>query len=67
MCGVPSASNRRAYERFGFKLLRYKPFIGHDYYMRFPIVRDVEKWLRKPLAALNVPLASVILVIAQPD
>ena len=66
LCGVPSDSIRGAYASFGFRLLRYKAFIGHDYYARFPILRDVEKWLRKPLASLNVPLASVILVIAQP-
>lgn len=65
LCGVPSKSIRGAYGRFGFDLLRHKAFIGHDYYGRFPGLRNVEKWLRKPLSSLGVPLASVILVIAQ--
>jgi SAM-dependent methyltransferase len=65
LCGAPSRRTREAFDRYGFDVLRYKGFIGHAYYRRFPIVRTVEMALRGPLAALGIPMVSGILLIAR--
>jgi SAM-dependent methyltransferase len=64
-CGAPSRSTRDAFDRYGFDVLRYKGFVGHAYYSRFPVLRHIEFLLRKPLAALGVPLVSGVLLIAR--
>lgn len=65
LCGAPSRATRDAFDRYGFDVLRYKGFVGHAYYSRFPVLRHIEYLLRKPLAALGIPLVSGVLLIAQ--
>jgi SAM-dependent methyltransferase len=64
-CGAPSRRTRDAFDRYGFDVLRHKGFVGHSYYSRFPIVRGIEVALRKPLAALGIPLVSGVLLIVR--
>jgi hypothetical protein len=65
LCGAPSASIRSAFHEFGFKVLLHKGFVGHDYYARFPILRDLELRMRRPFAALGIAAVSGVLLIAQ--
>lgn len=65
LCGRPSRRTRSAIERYGFDVLRYKGFVGHAYYGRIPVLRIVEFLLRRPLAALGIPLVSGVLLIAR--
>lgn len=63
LCGAPSQRREMLYEDFGFDVVVYKGFIGHGYYDRVPMLRDVERALRKPLASLNISLVSNALLI----
>lgn len=63
LCGAPSQRREKIYEGFGFDVVVYKGFIGHGYYERVPLLRDVERALRKPLASLNISLVSNALLI----
>ena len=63
LCGAPSARIERIYAGLGFDVVLYKGFIGHSYYERMPLLRDMERAMRKPLASLSVPLVSNALLI----
>jgi len=65
LCGAPSRGVRRVFDRYGFDVLRYKGFVGHSYYGRIPPLRVAEFLLRKPLAALGIPLISGVLLIVR--
>jgi SAM-dependent methyltransferase len=62
-CGAPSHRLRAVYESFGFEVVEHVGYIGHDYYLRFPILRDVERRARRSLVRLSVPLTSVVLLV----
>ena len=63
LCGAPSARLERRYADFGFDVLVYKGFVGHSYYDRFAPMREIERALRKPLASLNIPMVSNVLLV----
>jgi len=63
LCGAPSQRSEKVYEDFGFDVVVYKGFIGHGYYDCVPLLRDVERALRKPLASLNISLVSNALLV----
>lgn len=65
LCGAPSAAIRKAFDRFGFDVVRHKGFIGHDYYGRFPLLRDLEVSMRQPFATMGIPVVSAVLLIVQ--
>jgi len=65
MCGLPSRQLHARFEAIGYKVIRHTGFIGHGYYSRFPVVRDIELAMRKILLAARLPLTSAMLLILQ--
>jgi SAM-dependent methyltransferase len=63
MCGAPSKALNSKYREIGFDVLRHTGFIGHDYYKRVPILREIERGLRPILLATGIPLISDSLLI----
>lgn len=58
MCGAPSPALEAKYNRLGFHVVRHTGFIGHEYYARFPIAREIEQTLRPVLRRAGLPLIS---------
>jgi SAM-dependent methyltransferase len=58
MCGAPSERLKNQYRQLGFDVIRHTGFIGHDYYARFPVAREIERWLRPVLRKAGLPLIS---------
>ena len=63
MCGNPSKGLRARFASFGFDVIQHTGFIGHGYYLRFPIVRTIEDRLRGHLVRLGIPLTSAHLLV----
>jgi SAM-dependent methyltransferase len=63
MCEAPSAKLHAKFTALGYVVDRHVGYIGHNYYKRFPVIRDVEKQLRSVLVTFNVPLTSFALLI----
>lgn len=64
-CGAPSVALRRWYKQLGFGVVRHTGFIGHDYYARFPILRELEGYLRPILCKAGIPMISRTILILQ--
>jgi len=65
MCGNPSRALHALFEQMGFRVLQHTGFIGHGYYSRFPVVREVELALRRILLGARLPLTSAMLLILE--
>ena len=65
MCGNPSAELREQFEKMGYEVLQHTGFIGHGYYNRFPVIRDIEVAMRRVLLGSGVALTSAILLILE--
>jgi SAM-dependent methyltransferase len=65
MCGNPSEALHRIFESMGYKVLAHTGFVGHTYYDRFPIVRDIELSLRPLLVRFGLGMTSAQLLILQ--
>ena len=63
LCGAPSKALHSKYREIGFDVVRHTGFIGHDYYKRVPVLREIERGLRPVLVAAGVPLISDSLLI----
>lgn len=65
MCGAPSDDLRCRYEQLGFDVIRHTGYIGHDYYQRFPIAREIEHALRPILCYAGIPSISRAILVLQ--
>lgn len=65
MCGNPSRGLHARFEQMGYRVIQHTGFIGHSYYSRFPIVREVELALRRVLVGARLPLTSAMLLILE--
>lgn len=63
MCGNPSKTLHGRFASFGFDVIQHTGFIGHGYYLRFPLIRTIEDRLRRSLVRLGIPLTSAQLLI----
>jgi SAM-dependent methyltransferase len=63
MCGPPSESLHVKYRKLGFDVIRHTGFIGHDYYERLPVARQVESALRPALCKAGIPLISRTILV----
>jgi SAM-dependent methyltransferase len=65
MCGPPTKALHAKFRELGFDVIQHTGYIGHEYYIRFPIVRDIEQSLRPVLLKARIPLTSDALLILQ--
>ena len=65
MCGLPSKKLHAQLEGIGYNVIRHTGFIGHGYYRRFPVLRDLEHAMRRILLTARLPLTSAILLILE--
>jgi len=65
MCGNPSRALHASFEQMGFEVIQHTGFIGHGYYTRFPVVREVELALRRILVSARIRLTSAMLLILE--
>jgi SAM-dependent methyltransferase len=65
MCGAPSKDLRLKYEQLGFDVIRHTGYIGHDYYQRFPVAREIELALRPMLCYAGIPMISRTILVLQ--
>jgi len=65
MCGNPSKELHEQFGQIGYTVLRHTGFVGHNYYARFPIIRNIERTMRKVIVGAHIPLASFILLILE--
>lgn len=62
LCGSPSARLARTFEELGYVVVEHSGFVGHSYYERFPVLRDIERISRPYVAAANLPIVSGVLL-----
>jgi len=65
MCGGPSRSLRQKFEKLGFGTLRHTGYIGHWYYDRFSVTRNLERAMRPLLLRVRIPLISYCVLVLQ--
>lgn len=63
LCGAPSVSLRKAFERVGYEVIRHTGYVGHSYYDDMGPLGRLERRLRPLLARLQVPMTSCILLV----
>ena len=63
LCGNPSRRLHEQFERIGYTVIRHTSYIGHGYYRRFPLLRDIEYACRRPFLKAGIPLTSAHLLI----
>ena len=65
MCGNSSEKLRRTFEELGYSVLIHAGFVGHVYYRRIPLIRQLESALRPLLVSLRIPMTSAQLLVLQ--
>ncbi|MFZ1867501.1 MAG: methyltransferase domain-containing protein [Steroidobacteraceae bacterium] len=65
MCGNASRRLHGRFEGLGYTVARHTSYIGHWYYDRFPLLREIERACRKPLVRARLGLTSAHLLILQ--
>lgn len=65
MCGHPTEGLHSKFRDLGFNVVRHTSYIGHDYYRRFPVIRNIERSLRPILLKAKIPLAGNSLLVLQ--
>lgn len=65
LCGKSSGFIRQHFKTLGFDVLCHTGFVGHGYYLRFPIIHEMAKALRKPVIAAGIRMTSFELLILQ--
>ena len=63
MCGNPGKALHQKFENMGYTVLAHTGFVGHRYYNRIPILRDIEFALRPLLARFSIGMTSAQLLI----
>lgn len=64
-CYSPSSRARRYYEQFGYRVVRHEGFAGHEYYLRFPLVRSLGQMHRRLVVAMQIPWICFSLLVLQ--
>jgi 2-polyprenyl-3-methyl-5-hydroxy-6-metoxy-1,4-benzoquinol methylase len=54
-CRGPSRRQIRRFERMGYKVLAYRGFFGHDYYVKVPLLRSLHRAFSDLLVRYPVP------------
>jgi SAM-dependent methyltransferase len=62
-CGIPGPRMTRMFDALGFDVVRHVGYVGHDYYRRFPLLRDAERAARRLLTRAGVPATCAALVV----
>ncbi len=65
MCGPPSKALHSQFERLGFNVIHHIGYIGHDYYKRVPLAREIEHSLRPFLCYAGIPMVSRSILVLQ--
>lgn len=65
LCGNPSRTLHACFEHVGFKVIQHTGYIGHGYYNRFAVAREIELLLRRLLLRARVPLTSAMLLVLE--
>jgi SAM-dependent methyltransferase len=63
MCGNPTRGLRQQFEQLGYEVVTHCGFVGHDYYARFPVVRNIERLIRGLLVQAHIGLTSAQLLV----
>jgi SAM-dependent methyltransferase len=64
-CHSPSPRARRYYEQFGYHVVRHEGYAGHEYYLRFPVVRTLGDMHRRLVVAMQIPWICFSLLVLQ--
>ena len=69
LCMKPSPKAVRAYEKFGYQVERYIGYVGHPYYGRVPVLRNIEYSLLRPLClrAGGGMTSTALLILRKPE
>jgi SAM-dependent methyltransferase len=65
MCGNPSRALHTRFEEMGYSVIQHTGYVGHGYYSRFPIIREMELALRHVFLWTRLGLTSAVLLILQ--
>jgi SAM-dependent methyltransferase len=65
LCGNASRRLHNRFEELGYTVVQHTSYVGHRYYSRFPILREMERACRKPLIKAGISLTSAHLLILQ--
>jgi SAM-dependent methyltransferase len=65
MCGNPSKALHARFDNMGYTVIQHTGYIGHGYYSRFPMLREMELTLRRVLLRARLGLTSAVLLILQ--
>jgi SAM-dependent methyltransferase len=65
LCGKSSEFLRSHFKTLGFDVVCHTGFVGHGYYLRFPIIHKIGKALRAPVIAAGIRATSFELLILQ--
>lgn len=65
LCGKSSAFIRAHFKALGFNVLCHTGFVGHGYYLRFPLIHEIGKALRGPTIAAGLRMTSFELLIVE--
>jgi len=63
LCGPASKRLHSTFGSLGFDVVQHDSYTGHTYYNRVPIVRTVEKKLRRVIVKFNIPIVSFNLLV----
>ncbi|HVZ54546.1 MAG TPA: methyltransferase domain-containing protein [Pseudolabrys sp.] len=65
-CFATEGTMRPMLSKIGYREIAILPFYGHNYYVRFPLVRDVHKWFSGLAQSSDMrPLASYAYIVAR--
>lgn len=65
MCANPSQRFHRKLAKLKFRVLEHIGYVGHDYYKKFPVVRNIERWLRPLIVRAKLPFTSYAVLVLQ--
>jgi SAM-dependent methyltransferase len=65
MCGHPTKALHAKFRGLGFEVVRHTSYIGHDYYLLIPVLREIEHGLRAILLKAGIPITGDSLLILQ--
>jgi SAM-dependent methyltransferase len=62
LCGNPGPRLTAVFKSLGYEVVEHTGYIGHDYYARLPVLRELEHLARRLLLWLQVPMTSFVLI-----
>ena len=63
LCGNPGARMTAVFDALGYDVVEHTGYIGHEYYARLPVLRDLERLARRVLLRLQIPMTSFVLIV----